>query len=87
MATPKKTPEKKEYSVTAKFNGKIYRKRTNDLNETIKQLKPDWLHTEVYFTVKKGKAVSERRLSLIQAKRVFNVDVNREVFINNLLLT
>ena len=81
MATPKK------YSLTAKFNGMVFKKRTDDLNETIKSLKPDWLHTEVYFTVKKDNTVAERRLSLIQAKRVFNVDINREVFINNLMLT
>ena len=76
----------KEYSLWIKFNGIEKRKRTNDLNTTIKELKPDWLHTEVYFKVKKNGVTSERHLNLIQAKRVFNDDFNREVFINNLLL-
>lgn len=77
---------KKTYSLTAKFNGTTVTKRTDDLNETIKSLKPDWLHTEVYMTVKKDKQVAERYLGLINAKRVFNNDINREVFINNLML-
>lgn len=77
---------KKTYSLTAKFNGKTVTKRTDDLNETIKSLKPDWLHTEVYFIVKKDTQVAERYLGLVQAKRVFNNDINREVFINNLML-
>jgi len=77
---------KKTYSLTAKFNGITHRKRTDDLDATIKELKPDWLHTEVYFTVKKGEQVVERYLGLVQAKKVFNNDINREVFINNLML-
>ena len=76
----------KLYSVEAKFNGKTFKKRTDDLMQTIKDLKPDWLHTEVYFIVKKGDMQSERHLNLVQAKRVFSDDFNREVFINNLLL-
>lgn len=79
--------EPTQYSLTAKFNGHVYRKRTSNLDETIKALKPDWLHTEVFFTVKKGKNESVRRLSLIDAKRVFSIDTSRQVFINNLLFS
>lgn len=68
------------------MNGETLRKRTTDLNATIASLKPSWLHTEVYVKVTKGKQKAERRLSLINAKRVFQDDFNREVFINNLLL-
>lgn len=77
---------KKLYSLKAKFNGELYSKRTDDLDETIKSLKPNWLHTDVYFTVKNGNSVSERHLQLRQAKRVFNDDFTRGVFIHNLLL-
>lgn len=80
------TNRKKTYSLIAKFNGETYRKRTNDLNEAILALKPDWLHTEVFMTVKKGKVESERYLNMKQAKRVFNDDMTREIFINNLYL-
>jgi len=75
------------YSLEAKFNGTTIRKRTKDISETIKALKPDWLHTDMYLTVKNSKKTAERYLTLKNAKRVFNDDVTREVFINNLLLT
>lgn len=78
---------KKTYSLTATLNGTTVKRFTDDLDATIKSLKPDWLHTEVYVTVKKGKQVSERRLTLRNAKRVFMDDITRQVFINNLMLT
>lgn len=76
----------KTYSLWVKFNGIEKRKRTDDLNETLKSLKPDWLHTEMYVKVKKGDTTSERHLNLIQAKRMFSDDISREIFINNLYL-
>lgn len=75
------------YFLTAILNGKTIRKRTENLDATIAALKPDWLHTEVYITVKKDKHIAERRLTLQNAKRVFQDDIARQVFINNLLLT
>lgn len=76
----------KTYSLWVKFNGIEKRKHTDDLNETLKSLKPDWLHTEMYVKVKKGDTTSERHLNLIQAKRMFSDDLSREIFINNLHL-
>lgn len=76
----------KTYSLWVKFNGIEKRKRTDDLDETLKSLKPDWLHTEMYVKVKKGDTTSERHLNLIQAKRMFSDDLSREIFINNLHL-
>ena len=76
----------KTYSLWVKFNGIEKRKRTDDLNETLKSLKPDWLHTEMYVKVKKGDTTSERHLNLVQAKRMFSDDMTREIFINNLHL-
>lgn len=76
----------KTYSLWVKFNGIEKRKRTDDLNETLKSLKPDWLHTEMYVKVKKGDTTSERHLNLVQAKRMFSDDLSREIFINNLHL-
>lgn len=80
------TATKPTYSLTVIMNGETIRKRTADIGATLAALKPVWLHTEVYVTVQKGKQKIERRLSLINAKRVFQNDVNREVFVNNLLL-
>ena len=82
----RKQVEPKTYSVWAKLNGIEVRKRTNDLDATIKGLQPEWLHTDVFITVKKGKQVSERHLNMTQAKRLFRIDFNREVFISNLML-
>ena len=84
--TPRKKAEPKKYSLWAKFNGVEVRRYTNDLDKTLKELKPDWMHTEMYITVKKGKVKSERALSLLQAKRMFSDDMTREIFINNLAL-
>ena len=81
------TATKPTYSLTVIMNGETIKKRTADLGATIASLKPAWLHTEVYITVTKGKGKqkAERRLTLTNAKRVFQNDINREVFINNLL--
>jgi uncharacterized protein (DUF2225 family) len=81
------TATKPTYYLTAVLNGETIKKRTNDLNAAIAALKPAWLHTEVYITVKKGKEKAERRLTLTTAKRVFQDEIARQVFINNLLIT
>lgn len=77
----------KLYTVIAKINGETVTKKTDDLDKTLAGLCPDWLHTDVFITVKKGKVESERHLSLRNAKRMFRDDFVREVFINNLLLS
>jgi hypothetical protein len=83
----RKKVEPKIYSVWAKFNGVEVRRHTNDLDETLVALKPEWLHTEVFLKVKKGDTTAERYLGLVQAKQMFANQFNREVFINNLLLS
>lgn len=80
------TNKKKKYSVTFKFNGESKALKTDDIASAIEEVKPKQLHTEMYVTVKNGKQLVERRLLLIQAKRVFSDVFHRQVFINNLLL-
>lgn len=82
-----KKVEPKTYSVWAKFNGMEFRRKTDDLDEALIALKPEWLHTEVFIKVKKGDTTAERYLGLVQAKQMFANHFNREVFINNLLLS
>jgi hypothetical protein len=77
---------KKDYLLEVVMNNETYSVETNDLNQALVDLKPEQLLSEVYVKVTKGEAVCERRLSLIEAKRVFQVEVNREVFVNNLLI-
>jgi hypothetical protein len=81
---------KKLFYITASFNGEIYKKRSKDIRNAILSLKPETLYTEVYFTVSTGsgknKDISERRLNLTQAKRIFSDETALDIFINNLLL-
>jgi len=92
MTTKKETAkkvtkkEKKDYLLEVVMNNETFTVETNDLNEALIAMKPEQLLSEVYVKVTKGEAVCERRLSLVEAKRVFQVEVNREVFVNNLLI-
>lgn len=85
-----KTPKEKTYTVLIERNGETIKKRTKDIQKTIMESKPELLHTEVYITVSYGagkdKQVSERKLNLIQGRRLYLIDTMMEVFINNLLL-
>lgn len=74
------------YNLTLKFNGETFNKRPKDVRKAILSLKPDWLHTEVYVTIKKGNDIRERKLNLIQGKKLFNDENFLQVFIINLLL-
>jgi len=77
----------KKYSVTAIINGETYKKQTNNVQETLMELKPEFVLTEMYVTVKNGKQVSERRMTAQQGKKFYSDEIFREVFMNNLLLT
>ncbi len=76
----------KKYSVQMLFNNEKFTKRTDDLAETFVSLKPAQLHTDMYVIVKKGGAVMERHLNLVQGRKLFANSDYREIFINNLLL-
>jgi hypothetical protein len=78
--------EPKKLSVSFKFNGEVKRKRTDDLFQTIEEVKPPLLHTEVYLTIKKDGHTIERRLGLIDARRIFRDEMARRIFINNIQL-
>lgn len=77
---------KKDYLLEVVMNNESYKVETDDLNQALVDLKPEQLLSEVFVKVTKGEATCERRLSLVEAKRVFQVEVNREVFVNNLLI-
>ena len=79
-----------KYNLTLLFNGETFKKRTANLKEAILSLKPEALVTEVYLIVKpvgSKEDATERKLNLIQGKRLFNNEEFMEVFINNLLLS
>jgi len=74
------------YNLTLKFNGEELTKRRKDIKQAILSLKPEWLHTEVYVTLKKGDDVRERKLNLTQGKNLFRNEDFLDVFVMNLLL-
>ncbi len=84
--TAPKTRRSLPFSLEVKFNGFTKKKRTDNLDIAILSLKPELLLTEMYVTATKGKAVSERKLNLVQGRKLFNDSSFREIFINNLLL-
>lgn len=86
VSKKKTTRKPKKFKLEMLFNGKKFSKRTDNIEESILSLKPDVLYTEVYVIVTNNKELTERKLNLIQGKRLFLVDEFRTVFINNLLL-
>ena len=76
----------KAYKVEMLFNGKKFKKLTDNLDETIQKMKPLILYTDVYVTVTKDGEVMERRLNLAQGRNLFINEDYRAVFISNLLL-
>lgn len=79
----------KKYNVKFLFNGLKFEKRTDDIEEAIKEVAPAVLLTEMYVIAHKtGEKhnLVERKVNLIQAKRVFRDDITRKVFVMNLML-
>lgn len=74
------------YYLTLNFNGETYKKRPVDVKQAILSLKPAVLLTEMYVTLKKGDDVRERKLNLVQGKKLFNDENFLDVFVMNLLL-
>lgn len=78
--------QSKKLAVSFKFNGEKKNKKTDDLFKTIEEVKPPMLHTELYLTIQKDGHTIERRLGLIDARRIFRDEMARQVFINNMQL-
>jgi hypothetical protein len=80
-----KTP--KRFSVTAIINGNTFSKKTDNVEATLLELQPEQVFSEMYVTVQHKEGVSERRLTALNAKKFYQDEVFRQVFMNNLLLT
>ena len=80
--------KKKVFSLKGKINEIAFSKRTSDIKQTILELKPDFVFTDSYFTLSTGtganKIITERKLSLLQGKRLFNNENVLDIFILNL---
>lgn len=78
----------KSFSLISKINEITHKNRTSDIKKTILGLKPEFVYTDTYFTLSSGsgksKITTERKLSLLQSKRLFNNEDVLDVFIQNL---
>jgi hypothetical protein len=74
------------YSLTLIINGETIKKRNADIEKALMSAKPELVFCEMYVTATKDKRTAERRLPLIQARKLFNDDVFRQIFLNNLLI-
>lgn len=73
------------YQVEIKMNGKVFTKKGADLNEVIMKLKPEFVLTQSFITVKYKGRTFERMLNLVSGRKLFNNETFREIFINNLI--
>lgn len=74
------------YNLTLKFNGETFTKRPKDIKQAILSLKPEQLHTEMYVTLKNKEDVRERKLNLVQGRKLFIDENFLDIFIMNLTL-
>lgn len=79
-------PTPKQYPVTFIFNGETLKKRTSDIAATLLKIKPAILLTDMFVIVKDGQNLVERKLPRNFARRVFQDDIARQIFISNLML-
>lgn len=73
------------YKVEIAMNGITFIKKGVDLDKTIMKLKPEIVLTSSFVTITYKGRVFERTLNLVDSKRLFDDDVFREIFINNLI--
>lgn len=74
------------YYLTLNFNGETYTKRPKDVKSAIISVKPQFLFTDVYVTLKNKSDVRERKLNLHQGRKLFQDENFLDVFVMNLLL-
>ena len=77
----------KKYRVTAIINNETYNKRTNDIEQTLLDLQPQFVLSEIYLTIKTKETTTERRILAQDAKKFYADPIFRQVFMNNLTLT
>ena len=78
----KKTPQ---FEVTMIMNGETFTDKGDDLKELITKMKPEFLHNDMYITISKADRLWERKLTLIQGRKLFNDETSLDIFINNLI--
>ena len=77
----------KRYRLTAIINNETHNKRTNDIEQTLLDLQPQFVLSEMYLTIKTKDTTTERRILAQDAKKFYADPIFRQVFMNNLTLT
>jgi len=78
-------PIQPKYTIWMKFNDQEYTIQSDDVASAILSVKPEFLFTELYMTIKADDMTLEREFTLVQGKRLFNNEDNLEIFTSNLL--
>jgi predicted HAD superfamily phosphohydrolase len=78
-------PIQPKYTIWMKFNDQEYTIQSDDVASAILSVKPEFLFTELYMTIKADNMSLEREFTLVQGKRLFNNEDNIEIFTSNLL--
>jgi len=78
-------PIQPKYTIWIKFNDQEYTIQSDDVASAILSVKPEFLFTELYMTIKADDMTLEREFTLVQGKRLFNNEDNLEIFTSNLL--
>ena len=86
---PMKTT-KKVYTLKGRINETPFSKRTSDIKATLLALKPEFVFTDTYIVLSTGagasKITTERKLNLVQGKKLFNSEDYLTVFLQNLMV-
>jgi len=76
------------YNLSGTINEVTFKKRTKDIAKTLLELKPEFVFTDTYITLSTGagknKVTTERKVNLVQSKRLFNNEDALSIFVMNL---
>ena len=75
----------KKYKLEMTFNGETFEKETDDLKKAFMDMKPDFVLTEGYITIKKDDLVFQRRLDLVKLRKLFASEDTLNIFIDTLI--
>ena len=68
-----------------KFNDHVYSIQSDDVASAVFSVRPEFLFSELYMSIKADNMSLEREFTLVQGKRLFNNEDNLEIFTSNLL--
>ena len=79
------TIEKTKYSMVVTMNDKEYKIDTDDIEETMLALSPEWLKTKIIMKIKEGNKLCDKMFLLPEGKQFYRNKIYREHIIRNLI--